>query len=228
MVLYRDLGTWKQKLNAFHDMVDTRKQAYAERLPDVEASLQNMDVNQMRERRDELIRQRHEIQQTRDIAELATEDERWQWNAVTELEANPGFNTADASEARDKQRLLKGVLIWNFDKEYKFRLRQLRREIEELNKSISVAVDYQQRVAEAQASMPQKLEAYARRIDDLEPRLEAMQQRIYAVLAHEEQRIETMAAKELVAQLERLETYQIQARFALAAIYDRATAAATE
>jgi len=228
MVLYRDLNTWKQKLGAFHDMVDTRKQAYAQRLPDVEASLQDMDVNQMRERRDGLIRRRHEIRQTRDIAALATEDERWQWGAVTELEANPAFNVPEAAEARDKQRLLKGVLLWNFDKEYKFRLWQLRREIEALNQTISVAVEYQQRVAEAQASMPQKLEAYARRIDNLEPRLEAMQQRIYSVLAHEEQRIETMAAKELTAQLERLETYQIQARFALAAIYDRATAAATE
>lgn len=228
MVLYRDLEGWKQKLGAFHDMVDTRKQAYAQRLPDVEASLAAMDVNQLRERRDALIRQRHEILQTRDIAGLATENERWQWQAVTALENSPAFDAPEAAEARDKHRLLKGVMLWNFDREYKFRLWQLRRKIEDLNKSMTVAVDYQQRVAEAQATMPQKLADYARRIDALQPRLEAMQDRIYAVLAHEEQRIERMAATELQAQLERLETYQIQARFALAAIYDRATAAAAE
>lgn len=225
MVLHRDLEAWKKKLSAFHDMVDTRKQAYEQRLPEVEASLGAMSVAQLRERRDELIQRRQDIMATHDTTGLATADERWQWEAVTALESSPAFDAPDAAEARDKHRLIKGVLLWNFDKEYKFRQWQLKREIEDLNRTLSVAVDYQQRVAEAQASMPQKLAAYAVRIDALQPRLEAMQQRIFAVLDHEENRIERMAAKELVAQLERLETYQIQARFSLAAIYDRATAA---
>ena len=40
-----------------------------------------------------------------------------------------------------------------------------------------------------------------------------------------EQLLSSIAVRELRAQQKRLETYTVQARFALAAVYDRATAA---
>ena len=48
-----------------------------------------------------------------------------------------------------------------------------------------------------------------------------------ATLGQQERDLQLLAVRELEAQKDRLATYRVQARFALANIYDRATAAAT-
>jgi hypothetical protein len=57
-------------------------------------------------------------------------------------------------------------------------------------------------------------------IEGLSPRIEALQARVEAAMARHRAFLQGVAADELRAQKERLETYTVQARFALAAIYD--------
>ena len=57
----------------------------------------------------------------------------------------------------------------------------------------------------------------------LEPRIETMKMRVGDAMAEQRAFLRAIAVGELQAQQGRLDTYTVQARFALAAIYDRAS-----
>jgi hypothetical protein len=70
--------------------------------------------------------------------------------------------------------------------------------------------------------MPNNTGEFAARVEALRLRLEAAQQRLAGVATQQNGLLESLARTELEQQKERIGTYQIQARFALASIYDRA------
>jgi hypothetical protein len=72
--------------------------------------------------------------------------------------------------------------------------------------------------------MPNNTGEFAARVEALRQRLEAAQQRLAGVAEMQNGLLESLARNELETQKERISTYQIQARFALASIYDRAAA----
>jgi len=78
------------------------------------------------------------------------------------------------------------------------------------------------RVQKARGSMPNNTGQFAERVDALRQRLEAAQVRLAGVAKQQNNLLESLARNELEQQKERIGTYQIQARFALASIYDRA------
>ena len=230
---YRDLGAlydhleeWRGKLSAFDDMVTTGAQAYAERLPAVEKSLAEIDVADMRARRDAIEADLNRMEKSRDVVGLASDDERRQWRELEAMESSPAWNTENAAAARAKQRVLKGLLQWNLERDYKYRLWQQRRSLAELDSALTQAERYRDSVDTARATVPGRLEEFAARIGLLAPRIIAIQARISAALGNQEAELQVLASRELGAQKERLATYRLQARFALAAIYDHGTVAA--
>jgi hypothetical protein len=70
--------------------------------------------------------------------------------------------------------------------------------------------------------MPNNTGVFAERVEALRQRLEAAQVRLAGVAKQQNLLLESLARNELEQQKERIGTYQIQARFALASIYDRA------
>ena len=79
-------------------------------------------------------------------------------------------------------------------------------------------------VNEARNLAPARYQDYAVRIDQLQPRLLAMQERLREARLAEERFLSLLAIRELETQQRRLADYEVQARYALAAIYDRAAA----
>ena len=80
------------------------------------------------------------------------------------------------------------------------------------------------RVQKARSSMPNNTGDFAARVAALRARLDGAQTRLADVAKQQNGLLESLARDELEEQKERISTYQIQARFALAAIYDRAAA----
>jgi hypothetical protein len=72
--------------------------------------------------------------------------------------------------------------------------------------------------------MPNNTGEFAARVAALRARLDGAQSRLAGVARQQNALLEVLARSELEQQKERIGTYQIQARFALAAIYDRAAA----
>jgi hypothetical protein len=228
VALQAHLQEWQDKLGAFNDMVETRALAFDQRLPAVESRLSAVDVDALRQRRDELVIRLERIEAERDVAGLADDRQLQLWSQITAAERNPAFNLDQSAQAREKLRVLQGVLLWDLDRDYRYRLWSQRRSVAELNAALEIAGDFQQRAEAARAAVPAQVGDNATRILALAPRIEAMQSRLAKSLGQQQELLQALAIQELETQKERVETYRVQARFALATIYDRASVAADD
>ncbi len=147
-------------------------------------------------------------------------------SAWPRIGADPGLAAADAAGLRDRHRLLTGVLAWELDRDYQYRLWQQRRNLRELDALLARATRGQDGAATARRDTPAGLDGFAARIAAVAPRIERMQNVIAQARGQQEQQLQALAIDTLKDQRERLAAYRVQAQFALATIYDRAATAA--
>ncbi len=78
------------------------------------------------------------------------------------------------------------------------------------------------RVEEARRTAPTTTGDFAQRVAALQARMQALRARLDAAGVAQEQLLAGIAVDELATQRQRISDYEVQARFALATIYDRA------
>lgn len=224
-IMQRNLDNWALSIDAFESMIDTRRRAYAQRLPMLEATLEGVDLDALEARKNELESRIAAIERDNDIVGLATERELAQWRKIEQLEA--ALASADRSdpiveEMREKVRLLRGTLLWDFNASYKARLWRARKDLRELEVAYREARRRSVLVERARDEYPARTEEFARRVEQLRPRIEGLRARLASTAEAHNRHLASIAIRELEAQKERLAAYSLQARFALASIYDRA------
>jgi hypothetical protein len=228
---YRDLaflgGTlarWQDSIVAFDDMLDTRERAYAERVPQADAVLNSGRLDKYGADRATSGGRLDQVENTQDVSALGTAEERDQWARIVRLEA--ALLTApdddETNAIREKTRLAKGVLYWRLAEAFKARVWNERRTLKDLDQALREAQNRWVRVQKARSSTPNNTGEFAARVAALRQRLEGAQARLAGVATQQNALLESLARNELEQQKERIGTYQIQARFALASIYDRA------
>lgn len=223
LALDRYLDDWQQRLAAYADMVETRGEALASRLPATRARLAGMDVEALHQRRAALAERLAHAEAAHDPAALATAEEQDRWQRLAAVAADPGFADADPA-LRDQHRLLQGVMLWELDRRFRERAWRARRTLQELDRGIDRAGGQLAAVREAGLGEPERLVGFATRIDGLSARIASMRQAVTGSLQRQEGVLSAMAEGELGAQKERLASYRVQAHFALATLYDRAGA----
>lgn len=220
--LARNLESWDGSLDVFRNMLETRQQAYATRLPSVQSNLERADLEALVDRKLSFDARLDGIEQNNDSLALATDEEFALWDEIIALEANPALQ-ADLPEAEDlrrKVRLMKGVLQWQLDKDMKERLWRIRRDLRLSGEALVDTQRSRRRVDEAIRSEPKTFGAFDERVAGLRPRVLSLRARVGAVMDRQRAYLQSIAVGEMRAQQKRLETYSVQARFALAAIYD--------
>jgi hypothetical protein len=234
---YRDLafmqGTlrhWDESMEAFAAMTDTRARAYAERLPRTDALLQTDAPLRLREARARVGSNLDAIETTADVVALGTPKERAQWARVERLQEQLASLPAgeELDQARDKLRLIRGALYWQLDAEFKARSYEQRRSLRELDAALEELQNRWVRVQQARATVPSDTDEFSARIAALAARVQTVRSRLADASQQQNQYLEGVAVAELRAQQQRLDSYALQARFALAGIYDRAADQAGE
>jgi tetratricopeptide (TPR) repeat protein len=241
----RNLSAWSDSLGAFSDMVETRRQAFEQKLPAADARLATVDVATINGRRDALQGEFEAAVSSRDVAALATAKEREQLAMLDEIDAELDRPAADASlnelhatwdggrwrpaadqrgDAREKARLARGVLLWKLDAAWRVRSWQTSRSLRDLNAVIYDARTRESASGRAREGAPERNAALGRRVGALSPRVDALLARVGEAKAAQAHRLADIAVRELEDQRRRLDEYSIQARYALATIYDRAAA----
>jgi hypothetical protein len=227
---YRDLGYltgtlshWDDSMDAFGAMIDTRERAYQERTPRADALLSSDRREQLRVRRAALAATFSSVETTGDVAALGTDAEREQWARVQRLSAalNAAGDDSSLDEARAKLKLIKGVLYWKLDEAFKLRGYQVQRQLRELDVALDEAENRWVRVQRARAAAPANTGEFATRIAALKDRIQSLRARLADARTAQEAYLEGLAATELAQQKARLAAYSVQARFALADVYDR-------
>jgi lipopolysaccharide biosynthesis regulator YciM len=228
---YRDLAfmgstlaRWQESVVAFDDMLETRERAYAERVPQADAVLESGRLERYGADRATAGGRLDQIEAAQDVAALGTPQEREQWQRILRLEAAllTAPDDEETNAIREKTRLAKGVLYWRLAEAFKARVWNERRTLKDLDQALREAQNRWVRVQRARGSMPDNTGQFAARVAALRARLDASQARLADVARQQNGLLERLARVELEQQKERIGTYQIQARFALASIYDRA------
>ncbi|MGO9993290.1 MAG: hypothetical protein ACLPTF_12365 [Steroidobacteraceae bacterium] len=223
----RNLDAWRDDLSAFDDMLDTRQQAYNERVPKADAVIAATDLDALIKKRVDFESRINEIEQSNDVAALGTAEEQQNWARLKHIEDYLAMHPddPDLAEMRDRLRLLKGVMYWRLSESFKARLWNERRSVKELEASL---VETQKRavlVKQARQDMPSNTGGFASRVTAVRGRMDRLQQRLAGLSERQNRFLQALAIRELEAQKRRIEIYQIQARYELAAIYDKATQA---
>jgi hypothetical protein len=222
--LGKTLDRWAESMQAFSNMIDTREKAYAERLPKADALLASGVLDKQQKARDDLDAHLKTIEAEDDVAALGSSEERDQWARIQKLEAALADLPNDEENAaiRDRLRLVKGVLYFRLNESFKARVWRERRTIKDLDLALHEAQSRWIRVDRARKSVPTNTGEFDARIASLQQRIDAIQLRLVDVAQKQNNYLAALAVRELQGQKDRLATYQIQARFALASMYDRA------
>jgi tetratricopeptide (TPR) repeat protein len=228
---YRDmvyLGStlehWGDSMDAYQDMIETRERAYAERLPRVDALLTSGKLQQLQDRNVSLENELRAIESRHDVAALGTDSERSQWARVQRVEAGlAGLpDSPDAAEVRERLALVKGVLYYRLNDAYGARAWQEHRSLKDVSLALHEAQSRWIRVERARHNVPQNNGEFASRVTALRQRITALEARLAATEQRQSEYLAQLAVQELDQQKARLAAYEVQARFSLATMYDRA------
>ena len=222
--LWNNLNDWTDNIQVYANMLETRRLAYQERLPKADAALERADLEGMVDRKLEFDSVLNDIERSNDWLALANVREFEMWGEITGLENTPALsaNIPEADEVRDKIELLKGVLQWELEQQFKDRLWRIRRDLRQTGEALVETQRSRRQVDDSMQKQPLEFEAFSARVYGLEPRIEGMKMRVGDAMAEQRAFLQAIAVGELRAQKQRLDIYTVQARFALAAIYDRA------
>ncbi|HEY9134971.1 MAG TPA: hypothetical protein VIM85_04155 [Pseudomonadales bacterium] len=224
--LQKKMSTWLKQISAFEEIIAIRSAYYQPLLPDIEKQFRILDSKmklriQQRDRLDKrlkkmLISPKPEL--------LATADERILLHQIMNLENdfnNRGLSNNDPLMARISR--LKGRINWSIYTEYDIRLTDAHKHLHQLDEHVNqLDKSYKSFVRTRQAAT-QSYKGYDNNLQQLTIKINQAQTKINTLISRQGYLLEQMAVSELELRRQRLEEYQVKARFALAESYDRAT-----
>jgi tetratricopeptide (TPR) repeat protein len=222
--LSRLLEQRADSMSAFSDMLDARRVRFRSRQPLVATGVDEVRLAGIKSRHQETSDRLTHIRASGDVMGLADQREARVAQRLEIVSKRIG-DRPDLAFQSDRQRFLSGVLYWQVHSEFSQRLRsneKAHRENGRVIESIQAQIDS---VKEAGIAEPPRFDDFARRIDFASERLQALRGRTGTVMLAQSEYLGDLAITELMARYERVSDYLGQARFALAASYDRAAVA---
>jgi chromosome segregation ATPase len=225
--LDRNLSNWQDNLGVFGDMLDTRRAAYTDRLPKILDQTRDTGLAALQKRRDALAAELAQAETQGDGAAFADARQR-ELQALVDsarafLEQAP--RDAENDAARERLRLAAGALTWQLGRQQPDKVWDARKALQATDAGLEAARGREAAIAQAQKDEPARFDAFGKRIAELGERIKALAPRVTALAAEQQKVVQELAVAELERQKLRLDDYTIQARFAVAQIYDRAIAA---
>ncbi|SPJ17613.1 conserved exported hypothetical protein [Burkholderiales bacterium] len=222
--LARNLRQWDGNLGVIGDMLANRRQAFAQRLPQVRAKERGTEIASLEKQRDELAGELARAEEQSDGFAFADQKERELGVRLDRVRATLDREAADPemSAAGERYRRVVGALRWQLAQEFPTRLWEAKKDFKQFAGELAGARGRDAELAQAEREEPAHFEKFAERIDVLRRRILALMPRVTELIERQRQAVQELAVTELLRQKERLAAYTTQARFAVAQIYDRA------
>jgi hypothetical protein len=224
LTLQANLDDWTDSMTAYDEMLATRELRYKQHRPAAKHALQDGTLAGLRQRHANLLETITAVESENSPERLLNTAETAQWKRLQEigrrLENLPDHEQLE--ELQDKHRLLKGVLYWQASASYRPRLWQSKQQLAELDELIAQSGDAVETLKQADNGIPAETSAFSQRITDKKASINKLVERSESTLARQGRGIEDLAVKQLEKQKQRLDTYLVQARFALAQTHDGA------
>ncbi|HEY9065264.1 MAG TPA: tetratricopeptide repeat protein, partial [Burkholderiaceae bacterium] len=223
--LAKNLDDWREKLTVFQDMLDNRKKAYAERLPQIRQQRSEIDLAALRKRRDAVAAEIATGERDADGHAFADAKQTELLQRLADVQAalKNGGDDAELAPLRERARLAAGALTWQLAQDFPARVWDAKKDLTAIDAQIEQAQRLDAELAQAQRDEPARFERFGKRIAALTPLLDVMIPRVAALSKEQQGVVQDIAVAALTQQKERLAVYTTQARFAVAQLYDRAT-----
>jgi hypothetical protein len=223
----RNLARWREDLGVFADLLATRRQGFAERLPRVRAQDGATDVAGLQRRSDADAAALRDAETAADGDAFADADERALQDRLARANAAlarlPAAADPSLAEAGERLRRVAGALSWRLAREFPARAWDAKKAQRQTEDALAEARARDESLARAQQEEPARFEAFAQRIAALGARLDALIPRVATLAQAQQGALQEIAVRQLETQKTRLAGYTAQARFAVAQLYDRAT-----
>jgi tetratricopeptide (TPR) repeat protein len=229
--LRRRLAAWEVDLEAFEQIIETRRAYFEPLLPAIDRQFRQLDSH-MRLR----LEQRNRIDQRLNAMltaprpdYLATSQERIASQRLAVLEQKmSGVAGSGMEKIEGRIRRLRGVMLWDIHTQYDQRFTEAHKHLRALNHEVELLEKQYHSFVRTRQAATQSYEGYGDTIRRLRYRIREGDDKVQVLMARQGKLLEVMAVNELTRRRERLAEYQIKARFAMADSYDRATRAQTE
>ena len=230
MALQDNLDQWAVSVEAYDDMLATRQARYAAHRPAAEAAMHSDKLATLQQHKTRLADTLVQIETSGDPVGVANAEESRQWQRLNGIESRlmqlP--DSAQINALRDKQQRLQGILYWQLNADYKPRLWQAKQQLSELEGLVARTHQARNNLQHTGLDAPDGFTGFSQRITVQKNSIRRLQARTQQTHLAQGIHIEALAVKELEQQKKRLDTYLIQARFALAQTYDSALNTSTE
>lgn len=215
------LGNWAESMEAFDDMLAAHRQRFASRRELINASADQQRIETMKNNYESARSELDRIREQGDAMGMASQRERQIAARLAQVleHAPPG------SPEHRQAEFLDGVLRWNVHAEFLPRLRAAEKDLKTSERTLGEADAALRRVRDAEEQEPERFAEFNGRIDAASERLVALRARVAAASRRQAAQLEELAVAELAARQRRVTAYLSQARYALAASYDRAALA---
>jgi tetratricopeptide (TPR) repeat protein len=222
--LNQQLQAWRDKVDMFKDMLDTRRQAFAKRLQQACTGAGEQRIQGLSQRIDAVAADIAQGESSMDGMAFADARERGLLARVARAQAIT--QQADASpeiaQARDRVRLVAGVLNWQLAQSHPARLWEAQKAMQGMKAGLAQAQLQVAAITQAMQDEPQRFDRFGARIQALTPLLDVMIPKLAALGAEQQTVVQDIAVAELTRQKESLATYTVQARYAVAQLFDHA------
>lgn len=158
---------------------------------------------------------------------FASPHQRDMQDMVARLQAmtnKPGA-ALDIAKAKDRVRMVAGLLSWQIFQDEPARLWKVKSALADARESLSQAEKRDAALAQWVQGEPKRLNQFSDRLQVTSQSLDVLMPKVESLAAEQQVVLQNMAVADLFAQKDNLATYLVQARFAVAQLYDQATAA---
>jgi len=224
-ILRKNMEQWAYDIDVFDTILETRRIAYANRLPDIQKTIEQINSNVLQQKRDQYDSELKRIELTDDLLALANDKEKGQLQILSRVDAGIKKVSTQRSmtSAEEKLRLLKGVLKWDIASQYGPRIWSVKNNLKQLDEALTLNRERSQSMINAEKQAPQRFEGYGARIDQSRIQVNDLIQMINRTQLAQQKLLESMAIGQLRNQQRRIESYLTHAQFSVAQIQDKAS-----
>ncbi|MEJ2362368.1 MAG: tetratricopeptide repeat protein [Gammaproteobacteria bacterium] len=222
MYLRYVLQHWEAQLPSYRLILSERRRAYFDKLPHIASDKKLEQITQMSAQRDKLAAELKRIGQKHDGLGLVTADEAEQLKTLGKIKKSLEHlsNSQDMSEAREKYRIMQGVLYFRTQSEFIPRLWQSKRDLHELDQALARVRKTKRNLVRAANQAPRYFQGYDAKINNDRQRIATLLGKMDVAIRQTKSRIQHMAMQALIQRRQQLENYHVRARFGIARLYD--------
>ncbi len=224
LFLAKNLQDWQDNLGVYADMLANRRDAYAQRLPQVLAQARGIGIDALAQRRDQLAAELAGAENDADGVAFADAKERDLLARIARVRSalQTAGDEPGMASARERARLAAGALTWQLSQAFPARVWEAQKSFKGIDAGLDEARMRDAAIVAAQRDEPARFEQFAARIVELQAQLQRLIPKVAGLSQEQQAALQELAVAALSRQKDRLAGYTEQARFAVAQLYDRA------